>query len=208
MRSRGIFAGLATKHIESQVERQRRRCPTIASGAQQRADRRGDHYASSHHPFSNPVSGCSWHRARLLRSADGSFNSGVTANCRRCEYCAGRIATDGGIALTIRRSHTRRSLRDERGPVLRHVRGQRPVANEGTVPTLGRRPNRVRSWPTRVSGRTMVGRFEWKRHAGRRGSLLPVSTAAAGTAHTVDQTCSARGAHGSSRAEHFVKAGR
>jgi hypothetical protein len=31
--ARGIFAGLATKHIESHVGRQRRRCPTIAPGA-------------------------------------------------------------------------------------------------------------------------------------------------------------------------------
>jgi hypothetical protein len=77
------------------------------------------------------------------------------------------------------------------GAVLRHVRGQRSVANERAVPALGERPNGVRSWPTGVSGRTVVGRFEWKRHAGPRGSFFPLSTTAAGTTDTVDQTCSA-----------------
>ena len=133
---------------------------TRALVAQPSADRRGGHYAHSHDASWDPVFGRSWHRARLFRSADSSFNSGFTVNCRRREYGAGRVATDGGIALTIRRSHTRRRLRDEPGAVLRHVRGQRPVANERTVPALGRRPNRVRSRPTGVPGWTVVGRFE------------------------------------------------
>ena len=133
---------------------------TIALVAQQRADRRGGHYAHSHDASWDPMFGRSWHHARLFRSADGSFNFGFTVNCRRREYGARRVATDGGIGLTIRRSHTRRGVRDEPGAVLRHLRGQRPVANERTVPALGRRPNRVRSRPAGVSGWTVVGRFE------------------------------------------------
>ena len=59
---------------------------TIALVAQQSADRRGGHYAHSHDASWDPVFGRSWHRARLFRSADGSFNSGFTVNRRRREY--------------------------------------------------------------------------------------------------------------------------
>lgn len=200
---RGISISPTTKHAECGIGSPGH--STIALVAQQSADRRGGHYAHSHDASWDRMFGRSWHGARLFRSADGSFNSGFTVNSRSREYGARRVATDGGIALTLRRSHTRRGLCDESGAVLRHVCGQRPVANERTVPAVGRRPNRVRSWPTRVSGWTVVGRFEWKRHSRRRGPLLPLSAPATGTVDTVDQTCSARGADGASRAEHFVK---
>jgi len=186
LRSRGIIPGPATKHIESWIGRNPASVATIALGTQCGADRRGEHDAHPYHAFRDPVFGRSWPRARLFRPADSAFNADLVVNRRRHEYRIVWVATDDGIGLAIRQPHTRRRLRDEPGAVLRHVRGQRPTANERTLPAFGQRPNGIRSWPAGVSGRTVVGRHEWKRYSGPRRSLLPVSTPAAGTADTLN----------------------
>lgn len=148
---------------------------------------KGEHYEHSHESAGDPLQRCCRNCARLFQPTHGSFELGFNAHPCCSRHFAWRVSVtaDRCVTFTIRQPHAGRRLRDEPGAVLRHVCGQRSVADRGPIPAPDERPNRVRPWPSGLSRRTMVGGREWEWCSGFGRSLLPVSAAPARPAHAV-----------------------